>query len=214
MWKKKIVSWFNKNFPEKSKNLKQKRAMRVLHLLYFLSGSRFPKLFSKVAVLKFRTVLWKTPAWISVLVVGHSLHIYRNWIAQHFVLGILKKLFIGISWINCCMQKQLLEVFCKESCFKKFLRYSQKNMRWRPSVWGPATLLKRNFNRAALCKHREIFKNNSSLWFFQICHKPRFSWKFHWKSSSRSEDTKTFPFNVNYFHLFFGIFDISLLQRN
>ena len=51
--KRRLFHDLTKNFPEKSKNLKPKRAMRVLHLLYFLFGSRFPKLFFKVAVLKF-----------------------------------------------------------------------------------------------------------------------------------------------------------------
>ena len=37
------------------------------------------------------------------------------------------------------------------------------------------------------------------------------SWKFHWNSSSRSEDMKIFFVNINYFHQFFGCCNISML---
>ena len=40
------------------------------------------------------------------------------------------------------------------------------------------------------------------------------SWRHHWNSSIRSQDMKTFFFNINYFYQFFGFFHISFLQRN
>ena len=48
----------------------------------------------------------------------------------------------------------------------------------------------------------------------QFYHKSHFSWKFHWNFSSRLKDMKIFSVNMNYFHQFFGFFDISLLQKN
>ena len=37
---------------------------------------------------------------------------------------------------------------------------------------------------------------------------------YFWNFSSRSEDMKIFSVNINYFHRFFGSFNIFLLQRN
>ena len=49
------------------------------------------------------------------------------------------------------------------------------------------------------------------FWYYFNSH---LSWKFHWNFSSCSEDMKIFSLNINYFHQFFGFFNISLLQRN
>ena len=44
-------------------------------------------------------------------------------------------------------------------------------------------------------------------WFFcDFYHKPHHSWKFHWNSTSRSEDMETFFDNISYFHQFLSIF--------
>ena len=69
-----------------------------------------------------------------------------------------------------------------------------------------------------------ISKNKSSrkrvtAWLFvtfNIINKSNLSWKFYWSSSNRSEEMKIFSTNINYFHQFFGFFDIFdiLLQRN
>ena len=61
LWRKKIVSCLINNYPGKSENLKPQWSLRS-PLLCFLFKSSPPKLFSKVAVLKFRRILWKTPA--------------------------------------------------------------------------------------------------------------------------------------------------------
>ena len=38
-------------------------------------------------------------------------------------------------------------------------------------------------------------------------------WKFHWNSSSLSEDMKIFSFNINYFHQFFWVFCHLLVTK-
>ena len=49
------------NCPGKSENLKPQVSLCFLLLLCFLFRSSLRKLFSKVAVLKFRKIPWKTP---------------------------------------------------------------------------------------------------------------------------------------------------------
>ena len=49
------------NCPGKSENLKPQGLLRVLLFLCFLFRSSPPNLFSKLAVLEFRKISWKTP---------------------------------------------------------------------------------------------------------------------------------------------------------
>ena len=62
---------------------------------------------SKITLKKYVQITWKfVEIWSSS---------YR-----HVVFGILKQLFLEISWIDCCNQQQPLEVFYYKNCFQKF----------------------------------------------------------------------------------------------
>ena len=63
------------------------------------------------------------------------------------------------------------------------------------------------------------------LWFFQkftfqsksevlfLWYISHVSWKFHWNSSSYSEDMKIFFLKISYFHQYLGFFGVSLLKK-
>ena len=110
MWGERLFHDLLSICPGKSENLEPQRSLRVLLLLCFLFGASPRKLFSKVAVLKFRG---KHARWIFVLA------------AQDVVFGILRQLFLGMSWIDYCAQKQPLEIFYKK-LFLKTSKYSQE----------------------------------------------------------------------------------------
>ena len=76
----------------------------ALLLLCFLFRNSSQNLFSKVAILKFCKIPWKTPgSGFLFKLQDIDLDIYRNWIARHLALGILKQLLFGIYSIDCCV---------------------------------------------------------------------------------------------------------------
>ena len=87
---------------EKVKTWNHKGHCMLFYSFVFFFKSSPPKLFWRVAALKFRKFPWKTFGGFLLLLQDIDLHIYRNWIAQHIVLGILKQLFFQISSIDFC----------------------------------------------------------------------------------------------------------------
>lgn len=57
-----------------------------------------------------------------------------------------------------------------------------------------------------------IFQRDALKPWFIVPFKAHFFWKLHWNFTSHLEGMKMFFVNINYFHQFSGIFDISLLQ--
>ena len=88
------------------------------------------KRFSRKTVLKFRKIPWKTSVSVVIFCLSckASTSISTERIAQYLVLGILKQIFLGISLINCCTQKQPLQVNYKKAALNNFVILTRKQL--------------------------------------------------------------------------------------
>ena len=71
------------------------------------------------------------------------------------------------------------------------------------SIWCPPIPPPVVFRKIYLLKRG---RNLVFFFTFNIILKTQISWKFHWISSSRSEDMEKFSVNISYFQQFFSIF--------
>ena len=68
--------------------------------------------------------------WIFILDAKHSSSYLQILNYAACVLGILKQLFLGISSIDCCTQKQPLGVSMKKAVLKHFAIFTRKHLCW------------------------------------------------------------------------------------
>ena len=107
------------------------------------------------------------------------------------------------------MVKQFKETYLRRVFFSFITRFLKlKWMRGRVNLYPyPLPIL--------LIFKKYIFQKKGGhlvLWDFWYYHKWLF-WKFHWNSSTHSEDVNISFFSINYFHEFFGFLDISFLKK-
>ena len=121
--RKKIASCVTNSCPG---NLKPKRSLRVFFSSSVFFSEAAPKIILRSKCSKIsRNSVENTCGRCLFQLQDIGIHIYRNRIAQHVVLGILKQLFLGIPAIGCCTQKQLPEVYKK--AVLKISHYSQES---------------------------------------------------------------------------------------
>ena len=117
------------NCPGKNKNLQPQGSISPFFSSVFFSEAP-TKRFSRKTVLKFRKIPWKTSVSVVIFCLSRkaSTSISTERIAQYLVLGILKQIFPGISLINCCTQKQPLQVNYKKAALNNFVILTRKQL--------------------------------------------------------------------------------------
>ena len=139
------------------------------------------------------------------------LHIYRNWIVQDVVLGILNQLFLEITLIDYCNQKQPSEMFykkIKKVILKNFAVFTEIYLCWslflmKLQALRFVTLLQRTPTQLLSCEYHQSFKNSYSE---NIC-----EWLFLCKSPFLS--TIIFLFVQNYYFTFSFRYYVTFLPN-
>ena len=114
-----------------------------------------------------------------------------------------------VLFINAVFQVQLLFFFSRQALAEGNFKSSFVNTKTAKEGGGGGHQFEGSlvvFRKICLLK-----REWDRFWYY---HKSHISWKFDWNFSSRSEDMKNLSYNNRYFHRFFGLFDIPLLQRN
>ena len=116
------------NCPWKSENLKQQGPLRVLLLLCFLFRSSPPKLFSKVAVLKFRKIPFETPA--VDFCFGCTAWTFMSpkikWISSMLSLEFLRSYFSKYLWLIAVTKSSYRKCSIKQAVLKNFAIFKEK----------------------------------------------------------------------------------------